>query len=118
MAEIRIDFVNSYRRNNRWHHQFRRKGCKKVTLRGRPGSAEFMDHYAELLTLSENAVAQIGASNIKAGSIDALVVRYLQHDGFTKGLARATQKMRRPALPNPVASASRLPMRMIGVPEG
>ena len=49
-------------------------------LKGRPGSAEFMDHYAELLAQSENAAAQIGASKIKPGSIDALIVKYLQSD--------------------------------------
>ena len=60
-------------------------------VEGRPGSAEFMDHYAELLAQSENAAAQIGASKIKPGSIDALIVKYLQSDTFTKGLAKATR---------------------------
>ena len=68
-------------------------------LKGRPGSAEFMDHYAELLAQSENAAAHIGASKIKPGSIDALIVKYLQHD-FFKGLAKATQAARRPILDN------------------
>jgi hypothetical protein len=100
MADITLNYVNSYRdpRNGVMRHQFRRKGCRKVTLKGRPGSAEFMAHYAELLAQSENAAAQIGASRIQPGTIDALIVKYLQHDAFTKGLATTTQAMRRPIL--------------------
>src|SRR4051794_37263452 len=102
MADITLNFVNSYRdpRNGKWRHQFRRKGCRKVMLKGRPGSAEFMDHYAELLAQSENAAALIGASKIKPGTIDAVVVNYLRNDAFTKGLAKATQATRRPILDN------------------
>jgi integrase/recombinase XerD len=102
MADIKLNFVNSYRdpRNGTMRHQFRRKGCRKIMLKGRPGSAEFMDHYAELLAQSENAAAHVGASKIKPGSIDALIVKYLQHDTFTKGLAEATQAARRPILDN------------------
>jgi hypothetical protein len=98
MADITLDYVNSYRdpRNGKMRHQFRRKGCRKVMLKGRPGSAEFMAHYGELLAQSENAAAHIGASNIKPGSIDALILRYLRDDFFIKGLAPATQAMRRP----------------------
>lgn len=102
MAEIMLPFVNSYRdpRNNKMRHQFRRKGCRKIMLKGRPGSADFMAHYAELLARSENAAAQAGAANIKAGSIDALIVKYLRSETFTKGLAKATQNARRPILDN------------------
>ena len=102
MADIPLNYVNSYRdpRNGKMRHQFRRKGVRKVMLKGRPGSAEFMDHYAELLAQSENAAAHVGASKIKPGSIDALIVKYLKSDTFTKGLATATQAARRPILDN------------------
>jgi len=102
MAEFSLDYVNSYRdhRNGKMRHQFRRKGCRKVTLKGRPGSADFMAHYAELLAQSENAAAQVGASKIKPGSIDALIVRYLKSDTFMKGLAKTTRDARRPILDN------------------
>jgi integrase len=40
----------------------------------------------------------VGASRTKAGTIDALIVKYLQHDTFKKGLAPATQVMRRQIL--------------------
>ena len=44
MADIKLDYVNSYRdpRNGKMRHQFRRKGCRKIMLKGRPGSADFM----------------------------------------------------------------------------
>ena len=102
MADIKLSFVNSYRdfRNGKMRHVFRRKGCQRILLKGHPGSADFMAHYAELLAHSEDAAAQIGASKIKPGSIDALIVKYLKHDAFTKGLAKATQAARRPILDN------------------
>jgi integrase/recombinase XerD len=102
MAEITLAFINSYRdnRNGKMRHQFRRKGCRKVTLQGRPGSHSFMAHYAELVARSEDAAAQIGAAKIKAGSIDAVIVAYLKSDAFAKGLAKATRDARRPILDN------------------
>ena len=102
MAEITLPYVNSYRdpRNGKMRHQFRRKGVRKALLKGLPGSAEFMDHYAALLAQSENAAAHVGASKIKPGSIDALIGKYLMSDTFTKGLADATRGARRPILDN------------------
>ncbi|WP_192740846.1 hypothetical protein [Bradyrhizobium sp. OAE829] len=81
-------------------HQFRRKAYKRVTIKGRPGSPEFMDAYHALLerTGGPLSVAEIGAGRTKAGTIDALIVGYLKHDAFKKGLASATQAMRRPIL--------------------
>jgi integrase len=101
MAEIKLDYVNSFTdARGKRRHQFRRKGHKKVTIKGRPGSPEFMDHYHALLeqTGGPLSVAEIGASRTKAGTIDALIVKYLKHDAFKKGLAKATQAMRRPIL--------------------
>jgi len=97
MADITLKFVNSYRdhRNGRMRHQFRRAGCRRVMLKGRPGSAEFMAHYDELLAHSEDVAAQTGAAKIKAGTVDAMVVRYLKSDAFTR-LATDTQNGRRP----------------------
>src|SRR6478752_6217685 len=102
MADITLNYVNSDRdpRNGKMRHQFRRKGCRKIMLKGRPGSTDFMDHYAELLAQSENAAAQIGVSKFKPGTIDALIVKYLQHDTFTKGLAKGTQETRRLIIDN------------------
>jgi len=99
MATIKLPFVNSYRdpRNGRTRYQFRRKGCRRFMLKGKVGSAEFMEHYAELVAQSQDAAAHVGASRVKAGTIDALILRYLRHDSFT-GLAKATQVSRRPIL--------------------
>ncbi len=101
MADIKLDYVNSfYDVRGKRRHQFRRKGHKRVTIKGRPGSPEFMDTYHALLeqTGGPLSVAEIGASRTKAGTIDALIVKYLKHDAFKKGLAPATQAMRRPIL--------------------
>jgi integrase len=101
MAVIKLDYVSSFiDSRGKLRHVFRRKGHKRVTIKGRPGSPEFMDRYHALLdqTGGPLPVADIGAARTKPGTIDALIVKYLQHDVFTKGLARATQATRRPIL--------------------
>jgi integrase/recombinase XerD len=103
MAEFKLDYVNSFiDARGKKRHQFRRKGHKKVTIKGRPGSQEFMDAYHALLDLTGGAmpVADIGASRAKTGTIDALVVKYYKDDCFLKGLAKASQITRRPILDN------------------
>jgi integrase/recombinase XerD len=103
MADIKLDYVNSfYDARGKLRHTFRRKGHKKVTIKGRPGSPDFMDAYHALLEKTGGAmpVANIGASRTNAGTIDAVVVKYYKDDGFTKELAKASQKMRRPIIDN------------------
>ena len=56
-----------------------------------------MRRYGELLEQSESPATHIGASLYKAGTIDALIIAYLQSDGF-KGLASITQSIRRNTL--------------------
>jgi hypothetical protein len=95
MAKIELDYVNSYIDvRGKPRHQFRFKGQKKVSIKGRPGSPEFMAHYHELLEKAgaPTSVFDIGASRTKAGAVDALAVNYFKSDVFTKGLAKATQK--------------------------
>ena len=101
MADIKLDYVNSfYDTRGKLRHTFRRKGHKKVTIKGRPGSPDFMDAYHALLEKTGGAmpVGDIAASRTRAGTIDALVVRYKKHDDFIKALSKATQDMRRPIL--------------------
>lgn len=93
MAEIELDYVNSFidSRGKR-RYVFRRKGHKKVTIKGRPGSFEFMEAYHALIQKTGgNASSDIGASRTKAGTVNALAVALYKHDVFTKGLAKDTQ---------------------------
>jgi integrase len=96
MATFTLAFVNSFtdHRNGHVRHQFRRKGFKKVLLRGQPGSSEFMEHYQELLARSEDAAAHVGASRFKRGTIDELILRYQQSGAFAE-LAKPTRDTRR-----------------------
>jgi hypothetical protein len=101
MATIRLDYVHTFiDARGGLRHVFRRKGHKQTTIKGRVGSPEFMDHYHAMLgaTGGPLSVAEIGAERSKAGTIDALVARYLKHEMFTKQLAKATQYSRRPIL--------------------
>jgi integrase/recombinase XerD len=94
MARIKLPHVNSFiDRHGRVRHQFRRKGCKKKSLPGLPGSTEFMNAYQALL--GETAHIEIGVSRSKAGTIAALIAGYYTSDAFTEALAPATQRMRR-----------------------
>lgn len=94
MAKIKLDCVNSYIDvRGKLRHQFRRKGHKKVTLKGRPGSPEFMDHYHQLLEKAGGAVpVEIGTTCKKSGAVNAVAVDYFKSEVFKKGLAKATQK--------------------------
>jgi integrase/recombinase XerD len=94
MAEIKLDYVNSFiNRHGKPCHQFRRKGHPKVTIKGRPGSPEFMARYHELIEKTGgSSTIEIGATHTKAGSVSDLLVRYYKSDVFKKGLAMATQK--------------------------
>ena len=69
MHEIKLSYVTRYRdrRDGKMRYQFRRKGFKRIMLRGKVGSAEFMAQ-------SEKPIAHVGASRTKPGTIDALVV--------------------------------------------
>jgi integrase len=93
MAEFKLDFVNSfYDSRGKLRHQFRRKGHKRITIKGRPGSPEFMDAYHALLEKTGGASpSEIGASRTKAGTVNALAVALNKHDIFTKGLAKETR---------------------------
>src|ERR1700722_15540697 len=94
MAEIKLDYVNSFiDRHGKPRHQFRRKGHKKVMIKGRPGSAEFMAQYHELIEKTGGSpTIELGARRTKTGSVSDLLVRYYKSDVFKKGLAAATQK--------------------------
>jgi hypothetical protein len=93
MAEIKLDYVNSfYDSRGKLRHQFRRKGHKRMTIKGRPGSPEFMDSYHALLEKTGGAApSEIGASRTKAGSVNALAVALCRNDVFIKGLAKDSQ---------------------------
>jgi integrase/recombinase XerD len=93
MADMQLDYVNSfYDSRGKLRHQFRRKGHKRVTIKGRPGSPEFMEAYHALLEKTGGAMpSEIGASRTKAGTVNALAVALYKHDVFTKGLAKETQ---------------------------
>lgn len=93
MADIRLEYVNSFTdARSKRRHVFRRKGHKRVTLKGKPGSQEFMDHYHQLLEQTGGTPSpQIGASSAKAGTVNALAVSLYEHDVFTKGLAKDSQ---------------------------
>jgi hypothetical protein len=69
---------------------FRKRGHKQVPLPGLPGSLEFEQAYQAALA-GAPLPSTVGAKRIRAGSIDALVVAWLNSPGFL-GLAPATRR--------------------------
>src|SRR5215212_2037239 len=104
MTQLRLRYVNAfYDRHGRLRYYFRRPGCKSVALLGSPGSVEFMEVYQAALA-GEQPQVQLGASHTLAGTVNALVVGYLDcSPGSTspfKTLAAETKRTRRNILEN------------------
>ena len=99
MSEIKLGYLNSFTDSRgKRRHVFRRKGHKKKTIKGTPGSKEFMDHYNELVEKTGGTAQEIGASKSKAGTIDTVMVAFFKSNAFKKGLAQETQNTWRPIL--------------------
>jgi len=94
MATFKLDYVHTfYDARGKLRHVFRRRGQKQVTIKGKPGTLEFMEAYHALL--DQAGGLEIGATHVKAGTVDAVILRYLRHDRFTKELTLGTQATRR-----------------------
>jgi hypothetical protein len=83
--------LSFYDSRGKLRHVFRRKGHKRLTLRGKPGDADFMAHYHELLAATESLPSTIGAGKALAGTVDHAVIAFMKHEDFTEGLSKATQ---------------------------
>jgi integrase len=93
VARIDLPFVNGILgRDSRFRYYFRKRGCKNVRLPGIPGSAEFMEAYRAATGQAEPVV--IGLSRAKAGTVAAIVGKYLASAGFAN-LADETRRTRR-----------------------
>src|SRR5262249_21939750 len=93
MARIRLDYVHEFLdRHGKVRRYFRRHGFKQVPLPGLPGSAEFMEAYAEALGTAQPV--EIGASRSKPGTIAALTAAYLASIAFGQ-LADERRRTRR-----------------------
>jgi integrase len=87
-------FVHSFiDRHGKPRFYFRRRGFKRVALRGLPHSTEFMDAYQAALGTEHRA--EIGAGRTAPGTINALVVSYYKSDAWVNGLEGDTRKSRR-----------------------
>jgi integrase len=99
MAKLNLPYVNSfYDARGKRRHCFRRKGNRRVTLKGKPGDEAFMAHYQALLGATGTTLSTIGTSKALAGSVEAVTIAFLKHEDFTKGLSKATQNTWRPIL--------------------
>jgi integrase len=104
MTRIRLDYIHEYRdRHGKPRRYFRRPGFKRIPLPGIPGSSEFMEAYQAALS-SETPPRQIGAKRAVPGTVNALVVAYLDCSPAStspfKTLAAETRRTRRNILEN------------------
>jgi len=94
MANLPLKYVQQFvDRHGHPRFYFRRPGFKRVALPGLPGSADFMNAYAEALAAGEPA-PPVGLRQIRPGTINALAVSYLNSRDFRK-LAPSTQSIYR-----------------------
>ncbi|KRQ95511.1 hypothetical protein CQ12_38670 [Bradyrhizobium jicamae] len=70
---------------------FQRAGGKNIPLPGLPWSPTFMQAY-EAARGDANVAA---AKKVKAGTLDAAMLAYLESDGFANGIAKSTRDTRR-----------------------
>lgn len=96
MATITLANVQAYTdRHGRRRHYYRRKGQRKVSLPGEPGSAEFMSAYAEARAAdpatSASARAAAAEARVQPRSVNALIIAYYRTQDFLD-LKPSTQK--------------------------
>lgn len=110
MARIDLPYVQRmWDRHGKVRHYFRRKGSRRVTLPGLPGSSEFMEAYQRAVGQEPKPVA---SERTKAGSLKALCVSYYASADF-RVLSEATRKNYRRILERFCAS-----LHHTGVPHG
>lgn len=95
MTRIKLDFIHEFiDRHGTPRRYFRRRGFKRVSLPGLPGSDEFMGAYQAALASGPKESA-IGADRTKPGTVNALVIAYYASDAWTRGVTEDTRKTRR-----------------------
>ena len=97
MSNIRLRYIRGWvdKKTGHVYRQFRRRGYKRVMLKGLPGSVEFRLAYEAALDAPMTA---IGAGRTRPGTINDTLARYYDSHEFRTALAPATQKMRRAVL--------------------
>jgi integrase len=93
MTRIKLAYVHEYRDvRGKQRYYFRRRGHKRIALKGLPGSAEFMAAYER--ALSGSRPKEIGANRTRPGTVNAAVIGYYQCLAFREN-AMGTQLLRR-----------------------
>ena len=83
MTKIRLQFVQAFvDRHGRVRHYFRRRGFKRVSLPGLPGSEGFMAAYQAALAGVELEPAKVGATKTVPGTVNAAIVGFYQSPAF------------------------------------
>jgi hypothetical protein len=96
MARMRFDYVREWvdKKTGHVYRQFRRRGYKRIMLKGLPGSVEFRLAYEAAL---DGPAITIGAKRTRPGTVNAAIAAYYSSLEF-RSLAPATQAMRRAVL--------------------
>jgi integrase len=92
VTRLKLDYIHEFvDRHGKVRRYFRRRGQKRIPLRGVPGSEEFNTTYAMALA----ALPERAADRTLPGTINALVVSYYASDAWNNGLTEDTRKTRR-----------------------
>lgn len=91
MTLVPLAYVHRYRdRHGRERFYLRRRGQKRIPLKGQPGSAEFLESYQAAMSLSPDPIGKPPL----AGSINALAVAWYSTASFRQ-LGASTQRVYR-----------------------
>jgi integrase len=103
MAKIKLQYVHEYvDRHGKPRRYFRKRGQKKVSLPGAPGSVEFMAAYQACLADKPAAPAPTTIRQVE-GSFSRLVTEFYAWKGFKKDIKPSSQRAYRSVLTKLVA---------------
>ena len=97
MSVIRLKYIDKTTdRFGRVHYYFRRKGGPRTPLPGLPGSAEFTDAYQA--ALAGQPIETASTHKVIPGSLEALIIDYMQSDIWNGELSDGSRKFRKSIL--------------------
>ena len=93
LTKIRLQYIHEFRdRHGKIRRYVRLPGRKRIPLKGAPGSEEFMAIYQAALVGAPRV--EVGASQTRAGTVNAAVISYLNSSAF-QSLAPNTRRNQR-----------------------
>jgi hypothetical protein len=83
VTRINIRFVDAFvDRHGKVRHYYRRRGYPRAPLPGLPGSAEFMEAYADVQPCDGPIPVKVATDKLVPGTINAAIIGFYQSPAF------------------------------------